>query len=123
MHPLLVFAAICVVPAAVLYGLDRGWRWLSDHPIQLSRADPVAAGPTLQRLIDDLRRLEEDYLRIESSDLPAKAHRLQSVSLAYDDTLRSCCRALDLPLPQAAPLTSMDRLQVEADLAQHGLTW
>ena len=123
MHPLLAYAAICVVPAGVLYGLSRGLQWLSQHQIQLTPARPMASSPSLERLVDDLRRLEHDYRRIERSDLPARAHRLLAVSLAYDDTLRACCRALELPLPEAPPLSSIDRLEVEADLAQHGLTW
>ena len=73
--------------------------------------------------MSDLRRLERDYRRIEASDLPAKAARLRSVSLAYDDTLRACCRALELPEPDKPPLGPVARLETEAVLAQHGLTW
>ena len=35
--------------------------------------------------------LERDYSRIQGSDLPRRASRLESVSLAYDDALCACC--------------------------------
>ena len=122
MPALAIYLACCVVPAAVFWLCDR----LLRRPPQLWRSHteaPAPQGPSLQRLVADLHRLEADYRRIERSDLPAKARRLQAVSLAYDDTLRCCCLALDLPAPEPAPLRAIDRLEVEADLAQHGLTW
>ncbi len=121
MPTLAIYLACCVVPAAVFWLCDR----LMRHPPRLRRRsdEPVPQGPSLQRLVADLQRLETEYRRIERSDLPAKARRLQAVSLAYDDTLRCCCLALGLPTPQPAPLRPIDRLAVEADLAQHGLTW
>ena len=81
------------------------------------------AGPPIERLVRDLRRLERDYSRIERSDLPRRALRLQGVSLAYDDTLRACCTALEIPCPGRAPLDPVERLEIEATLAQHGLVW
>ncbi|WP_137119669.1 hypothetical protein [Segeticoccus rhizosphaerae] len=128
MPVLVLYALCCVAPALTFWLADR----LLRHPprpsgraLRLLRRepDPPVVGPSLERLVDDLRRLERDYRRIERSNLPAKAHRLQAVGLAYDDTLRCCCTALELPMPQASPLRSIDRLQVEADLAQHGLLW
>jgi hypothetical protein len=121
MPVLVVYVLCCVVPALLFWLVDR----LLRHPPRLPRRGPdlPVAGPSLERLVDDLRRLERDYRRIERSNLPAKAHRLRAVSLAYDDTLRCCCAALELPMPQASPLRPIDRLQVEADLAQHGMLW
>lgn len=99
--------------------------WLRRVTGRAARADRRAepSGPRLERLVDDLRRLEAEYRRVEASDLPAKAARLHALSLAYDDTLRACCRALGLPEPQRPPLGAIARLQTEAVLAQHGLTW
>jgi hypothetical protein len=83
-------------------------------------ADP---GPSLQRLVDDLRRLEREYVRVERSDLPARAARLCALNLAYDDTLRACCHALGLAEPSERPLSGVARLRTEAELAQRGLEW
>ncbi len=80
-------------------------------------------GPNLQRLVDDLRRIEREYVRVERSDLPARAARLRALNLAYDDTLRACCHALRLPEPSERPLSGVTRLWTEAELAQHGLEW
>jgi hypothetical protein len=111
--------------------------WLAVHAIGWSTAGPArppvttgsppAAGPVgtpgVQRLVDDLRRLEREYLRVERSDLPARAARLRALNLAYDDTLRACCHELGLPEPHERPLSGVVRLQIEAELAQHGLIW
>ena len=45
------------------------------------------------------------------------------VGMAYDDTLRACCRAVGLEAPERSPLSSIHRLQTEAALAQAGVTW
>ena len=71
----------------------------------------------------DLRRLGRDYSRIAESDLPRRALRLQSVTLAYDDTLCACCTALEIPAPGRPPFDPVQRLEIEATLAQRGLTW
>ncbi len=71
----------------------------------------------------DLRRLECDYCRIEHSDLPRRAARLQSVSLAYDDTLCACCAALAIPWSGRPPFDGVHRLEMEASLSQCGVTW
>jgi hypothetical protein len=95
--------------------------WWSHGSAPRSRdADP---GPSLQRLVDDLRRLEREYVRVERSDLPARAARLRALNLAYDDTLRACCHALGLAEPSERPLSGVARLRTEAELAQRGLEW
>ena len=68
-------------------------------------------------------RLGCDYCRIERSDLPHRAARLQSVSLAYDDTLCACCQALEIPWSGRSPFAGVHRLEMEASLAQRGVTW
>ena len=87
------------------------------------RTTPVAVGRPLERLVADLRRLEEDYSRIQHSDEPHRAKRLRATGLAYDDTLRDCCRAVGLPEPSTPPLSAVSRLQTEAALAQCGVHW
>lgn len=95
--------------------------WWSHGSAERRRvADP---GPSLRRLVDDLRRIEREYVRVERSDLPARAARLRALNLAYDDTLRACCHALGLPEPSERPLSGIARLCTEAELAQHGLEW
>lgn len=79
--------------------------------------------PTLERLVADLQRLEEQFRRIDNSDMPAKMQRLQAVSLAYDDVLCECCLALGLPEPGQRPFRGADRMHTELELARHGLTW
>ena len=122
MQVLVVYAACAVAPAAFFYGasraLDRLTRWNGPRT-----RTPSTSDPGLERLVGALRRLEQDYSRIQASDLPGRATRLRTVALAYDDTLLACCRALGLPQPASAPLGPLTRLQTEAALAQSGLTW
>ena len=80
-------------------------------------------GPPIEQLVADLRRLGRDYSRIADSDLPRRQLRLQSVTLAYDDTLCACCTALEIPAPGRPPFDAVQRLEIEATLAQRGLTW
>ena len=123
MGRLALYAGLCVTPSIAFYLAMRGLEVVCAWSGPPWRRVVSPQGPTLERLVADLRRLELDYRRIEASDLPAKAARLRSVTMAYDDTLRDCCRALDLPEPEKPPMGSVARLQTEAALAQHGLTW
>ena len=86
-------------------------------------ADVEPVGPPIERLVDDLRRLGRDYSRIAESDLPRRQSRLQSVTLAYDDALCACCSALEIPAPGRPPFDAIQRLEIEATLAQRGLSW
>ena len=124
MSVLVICTALVVVPAAGFFVAARilarraNRRLVAEH----ARPQPPAAA-SLGRLVDDLRRLEAEYIRIERSDLPARGARLRAVALAYDDTLRACCLALGLPEPAERPLSGLMRLQTEAELAQRGLVW
>lgn len=117
------YFALAFVPAAFFLGLAKLLDWWANGGQIRVRHDPVPAGPPIERLVSDLRRLERDYTRIERSDLPRRVVRLQSVSLAYDDTLCACCTALEIPWSGRRPLGAVERLQIEAALAQHGLVW
>lgn len=117
------YFGLAVLPAAVFLGLAKALEWWANGGGIRARHEPVPTGPPIERLVSDLRRLDRDYARIESSDLPRRVVRLQSVSLAYDDTLTACCTALEIPWSGRRPLDAMERLQIEAALAQHGLEW
>lgn len=124
---LLFYLTLCAAPAVAFMGLDRVVRWLSTADRVSLRPAPAVEtprsfGPPLQRIVSDLQRLEGEYIRVELSDAPAKAFRLRAVSLAYDDTLVEACRALELPPPER-PLSAVDRVQAQAELARAGLTW
>lgn len=125
MGPVLSYLALCLLPAAVFVALARAIDWWvgRDRRPEHAEPDPVPTGRSLQQLVATLRRLEGDYAAVESSGLPARAHRLHAISLAYDDTLRECCLALELPPPEHSPLSSVERVQTEAELSLRGLTW
>jgi hypothetical protein len=116
------YVVLAFAPAAVFIGAAKALEWWVRWGGPRNRT-PMPTGPPIERLVGDLRRLERDYVRIEESDLPRRASRLQSVSLAYDDTLFACCTALEIPCSGRPPLDAVQRLEVEAALAQRGLTW
>jgi hypothetical protein len=137
MLSLMLGLLVPVLPAGMLSGSGKqdgpasgpdgpgGWRqrwnrWWGRPPRPVPPADVERS---LERLVADLRRLEHEYQRIESSNELGRASRLRAIGMAYDDTLRACCRAVGLPAPERSPLTSIHRLQTEAALAQAGVTW
>jgi hypothetical protein len=115
-----LYVVLAGLPAAVFWVAIKG---LERFTRGGGRSGTSPSEPSLERLLGDLRRLEADFRRIEASDLPGRAARLQTVTLAYDDTLRACCAALELPQPHRSPLSPIVRLETEAALAQRGLTW
>jgi hypothetical protein len=122
---LLAYAALAFAPAAVFLGLARALDWWArgGRPRRAVPEELLPVGPPIEQLVADLRRLGRDYSRIAESDLPRRASRLQSVTLAYDDTLCACCAALQIPAPGRPPFGPVQRLEIEASLAQRGLTW
>ena len=122
---LLAYAALAFAPAAVFLGLARALDWWArgGRPGRAVPDELLPVGPPIEQLVADLRRLGRDYSRIAESDLPRRASRLQSVTLAYDDTLCACCTALQIPAPGRPPFGQVQRLEIEASLAQRGLTW
>jgi hypothetical protein len=119
---LAIYGVVVVAPTLGFWLVIRLMRWWTNWD---GRRRPIVTPDrsSLQRLVDDLRRLEREYSRVERSDLPARAARLRALNLAYDDTLRACCHELGLPEPSERPLSGVVRLQTEAELAQHGLVW
>ena len=115
---------LAVLPATLFRGVRTAVvRWLQGYAWRQPAHAP--AERTLEDLVADLRRLEEEYRRTEqASELQYLAARLQAISMAYDDTLRICCRVLDVPEPgDRPPWTPVTRLGIEADLARAGLSW
>lgn len=120
---ILFWVLLSAVPAVVFraswaalqrWSAGNGWR----------RREQAAAERSLELLVRDLRRLEDEFRRTEAApDVPYRGARLQALSLAYDDTLRLCCRLLDVPEPDRPPWPPVTRLQVEAELARAGLDW
>lgn len=97
--------------------IDDGWR----HLRRGRRGD--VAPLTVEKIAADLRRINAYLDALERSDAPARAQRLQAAVLAYDDVLLLACRTLEVEAPERGPLGSIERLQTEAALAQHGLVW
>jgi len=107
-------ALIAVIIWAVLHG---------DATVRAHRpAPPAPAGPPIETLAVDLRRLRT------ATQTPAPgASRVRRVATlaAYDDALAQACLALDLPDTLSAlrpgPDREADRLRVEAQLEAAGL--
>jgi len=118
-----IWLLLSAVPAVVFRAAWAGLqRWATGHGWR--RREESAAERSLELLVADLRRLEDEFRRTEADVvLPYRGARLQALSLAYDDTLRLCCRLLDVPEPDRPPWTPVTRLQIEAELARAGLDW
>ena len=70
---LVVYTALVVVPAAAFYGTARLMaQWSNRRNAAPDSGEAPPAAPNLGRLVDDLRRLEAEYIKIERSDLPAR---------------------------------------------------
>ena len=118
----LLYAVLALAPAGSFLAFAKALEWWT-RVEATTRSGARSPGPEIGRLVGDLRRLERDYCRIEHSDLPRRAARLQSVSLAYDDTLCACFEALEIPGSGRPPFDGVHRLEMEASLAQRGVTW
>jgi hypothetical protein len=119
---LLLYAVLTFAPAGSFITLAKALEWWT-RGNGATRSGAESPSPEIDRLVGDLRRLERDYCRIEHSDLPCRAARLHSVSLAYDDTLCACLTALEIPWSGRPPFDGVHRLEMEAALAQRGVTW
>lgn len=98
--------------------LARSFRRLVDR---VSPAPPPPAGPTIQRIARDARRLRAELISAPGTPM---ARRL-GAEKAYDDLLCDACRALgiDDTLSGLPPGTDRDaeRLRVEYELGEAGL--
>lgn len=121
----LVAAAVLPIAAAMLV-VD--WPRLLDRVEGLadrlySRRLQRAQVQSVERLAADLHRLAVHLDTVERSQEIYRVARLRAAALAYDDTLRSACRTLQVDVPDGSPLDPVERLQTEAALAQRGLVW
>lgn len=120
---LLSFVAICLLPAAIFKLIALALQWWSRYSDTRPSTVPAPDEHAVRaRYSKDLRRLATEHDQLMSGDQPARAMRLRAVELAYDDTLRHACAALHLEAPQP-PLDGITRMQTEADLVLHGLSW
>ena len=109
MSPLLCL--LLVVPAAGMSSGSGGARpdgrrwWQRWWGRPAKPVPPADVERSLERLVADLRRLEREYQRIESSNELGRASRLRAIGMAYDDTLRARCRAVGLEAPERSPLS------------------
>lgn len=114
---LLVFIAPAVLIKLGIEAAKSAMHWSDEHrTAQLPER-------SLSEMAAKLHRLRREYDDVERSELPARAVRLRALGLAYDDTLCACCSRLGVPAPDGRPLAAIDRLEAEATLAQHGITW
>lgn len=118
-----LYLLLAVTPAAVFWGVTEAFDRFTVPRHRPGPPGAVPVGRPLERLTDDLRRLEREYRRIERSGEPMRARRLQAVRMAYDDTLATCCRAVGVPVVATTPMSALHRLETEAALAQRGVTW
>jgi hypothetical protein len=119
----LIYALICLCPVAVLRLLTHGVPpWLLRRLPRRRRDRVTDLSSERERFSRDLRRLAATYDELTRRGQPARALRVRAVERAYDDTLRRAGAALDLE-PPAAELDAAARVQLEADLLVHGLTW
>ena len=121
MRVLIEYLLVCIVPAAVM-SLAFKIPWL----VQRLRRGARALQPThrpIERLADDLHRLNSELQLVRAGGGPARRRRLTAIELAYEDVLLECCSALELPHPVKPPLSRAERLRVEAALLKAGLRW
>jgi hypothetical protein len=89
------------------------------------RRGPVPAGPPIERIAADLRRLYRQRTMLAGhSPSPGRGLRTKALNAAYVDILTSACRALDVAGPQAGPnglVSDQEIERVEVDLRDHGL--
>jgi len=114
-----------VVAVGVVFG---GWYAVRRLPDQLverrARRHPCAPGPPIGELSARLRRLAAELQAVEAGRVPAKAHRLRAIQLAYDATLVEAWHAVCPSDPDPpVPLGDDARTDVELTLTGAGLRW
>lgn len=102
----------------------RMFTWLG-HALRRSSAQPTPVSPPIERITADLRRLGAEAYRVHGDQQRwARAFRLRALERAYDDTLLLACRALEVDVEgRDSPLSNLDRIQLEIELARRGLRW
>jgi hypothetical protein len=119
---LLVIALTPTAVAGAVLGARRAVAVLADRR-RSARASP--AGPPLERVAADLRRLLAERRVVRASpDLAVRARRLQALECAVTDCALEAARALDVPAPDRPGRQPLPRAQLNAllsALAEAGL--
>lgn len=110
---------------AVLLPTGSGVLWVVGRRIAQRlgerRREPVA-GPPVERVAADLRRLHAQLAAAEDDRLlPAKQLRCRAIRAAYLDTLVIACKQLGVAPPTGHPVPRAEIYRVEAQLRQLGL--
>lgn len=119
---LLLIAATPTAVAGAVVLLPRAVRAVRRR---LMRPAPVPAGPPLEQVAADLRRLLAEHRRVaRSPQLPARGRRLVALEAALTDRAVDAARALELDVPArgpsgALPVAALRALLVE--LARSGV--
>lgn len=115
-----MFALLALAPAGGFWlmgkAFDKFISWDSPGTAERPRPSIIVLGA-------DLHRLNTEYAKVLNSDTSGKVVRLRALAAAYDETLLACCDHYGFPIEHTAPFTGTQRLEVEAELAQRGLTW
>jgi hypothetical protein len=123
-----VFLALMCLPAAVVWALMHLPEVIALLGRGIDRLHPPAPeppGPPIEQIATDLHRISGhlDTL-VAAGPTPGRILRVRSTMTAYDHVLLTACRALDVdPATTTVPMSSQQRLQIEADLAAAGLRW
>ena len=116
---------IALTPAAVAGAAVLVPRAVRAVRRRMRAQPPVPAGPPLELIAADLRRLLAEHRRIvRSPQLPARGRRLVALEAALTDRALDAARALELELPErpsggALPLPALRALL--DDLARSGV--
>lgn len=117
---LVVFAVVCVAPSALFWcalHVPGLLRWVRDK-----RVKPQPAGPPIERVAADLRRVHRLLVEYEPG---TPAARRIGTRQAYDELLQQACRQIEVPhqlqeLPEGID-RDIERLRIEQSLREHGL--
>ncbi|GAA4527337.1 hypothetical protein [Amycolatopsis samaneae] len=118
--PLVLYAVVTVAPTVLFWcalrvpALLRWWR--------ARRRPPVPAGPPIERLAADLRRVHRELVRCPPG---TSAARRIGTRRAYDALLGQACRQVEVPhrldgLPEGID-RDLERLRIEESLRSCGL--
>ncbi|WP_370961256.1 hypothetical protein [Amycolatopsis sp. cg9] len=117
---LILFAVVCFAPTVLFWCALRVPRLV--HRIRSRRSAPAPAGPPIERVAADLRRVHRLLVDYPSG---TPAARRFGTRQAYDELLTQACRQVGVPHRLAELPEGMDReierLRVEQSLRERGL--
>ena len=125
MRMAVTLAVIAVTPTAVAAAAVLLPRAVRAVRRRLSPPPQVPAGPPLEQVAADLRRLLAEHVHLtRSPHLAARGRRLVALEQALTDRALDACRALDLPhpaRPAGAALPTPALRQLLLELAASGV--